>query len=195
MIPVKALVVYGSKRGGTAGLAGMIGEAFRAERWTAEVRDAASPESISDADIVVVGGALYMNRWHRDAREFVRRNRAGLRQVPVWLFSSGPLDASARSGDLAPVAQVLALAASVEARGHMTFGGRLEPGARGLLARSMAKRMAGDWRDRAHVAEWVHQIVHEFVPAEIVLPDVAAARAEQVQIPAQRRGLRTPAAT
>jgi hypothetical protein len=80
---------------------------------------------------------------------------------------------------------VQAIAARLEAHGHMTFGGRLEPDAKGFLARSMAKKQSGDWRDEQQVAEWVHEICHQVVPARtIVLPDVAAARA---QVPAPRQ--------
>jgi menaquinone-dependent protoporphyrinogen oxidase len=194
---MKVLVVFGSKRGGTAGLAAMIGAAFQREGWTAEVRDTRVPQPVTDTDLVVIGGALYLNRWHRDSRDFARRHRTALRRMPVWLFSSGPLDDSARTGDTAPVPQVQAIAADLEARGHMTFGGRLEPDAKGLLARSMAKKTSGDWRDPGHVAEWVHRIVHEFVPAEIVIPAARTAPVEtasEVRIPAQRGRSRAPAA-
>jgi menaquinone-dependent protoporphyrinogen oxidase len=201
---MKVLVVFGSKRGGTAGLAAMVGEAFQREGWTAEVRDARMPQPVSDTDIVVVGGALYMSRWHKEARHFVRRNRTALRELPVWLFSSGPLDDSARPGDMAAVPQLQEIAADIEARGHMTFGGRLEPDAKGFLAHTMAKKSAGDWRDPIHVAEWVHQIVHEFVPTEIVIPEARTAPAvesapaaepapAEVRVPAQRGRSRTPA--
>lgn len=173
---MKALVVFGSKRGGTAGLAEMIGAAFRSEGWIAEVWSAAVPSNANDADVVVIGGALYLNRWHPDARRFVRQHRAQLSTRPVWLFSSGPLDASARPGDVAPVPQVQQLARDISARGHMTFGGRLERNARGVFARSMAKTSAGDWRDPQQIAEWVHGIVRQVTPnPEVVLPRQRAA--------------------
>jgi menaquinone-dependent protoporphyrinogen oxidase len=168
---MKAHVVYGSKRGGTAGLAEMIGAEFRRHGWDAEVSDATVAGPVADADVVVVGGALYLNRWHRAARRFVRRNADALGARQVWLFSSGPLDESARPGDTAPVPQVQALAQRVEARGHMTFGGRLEKDAKGFIARSMAKTSAGDFRDPEHVREWVDLIVRETVmPGTLVLP-------------------------
>jgi menaquinone-dependent protoporphyrinogen oxidase len=200
---MKVLVVYGSKRGGTAGLAAMVGEAFQREGWTAEVRDARMDQPISDADVIVVGGALYLSRWHADARHFVRRHRTALREVPVWLFSSGPLDDSARPGDLAAVGQVQSIAADIEAHGHMTFGGRLESDAKGFIARSMARKSSGDWRDPIHVAEWVHQIAHYFVPTEIVIPEARTAPTAEsapaaepapadVRVPAQRGRSRTP---
>jgi menaquinone-dependent protoporphyrinogen oxidase len=161
---MKVLVVYGSTRGGTAGLAQMIGNAFANRNWSVEVRDAALELPLGDPDVVVIGGALYANRWHRDTRSFVRRHRPALAQMPVWLFSSGPLDGSARPGDIAAVSQVQAIAQRVEACGHMTFGGRLEPKPKGFVARAMAKKYAGDWRDQGQVDEWVLQICRTLEP-------------------------------
>jgi len=166
----RALVVFGSERGGTAGLARMIGAELSKHGWTVIVQDAAQPADLRELDLVIIGGALYMNRWHKAARSFARTHRKALQTLPVWLFSSGPLDDSARSGDTAPVAQVQEIARSLEAHGHMTFGGRLAPDAKGLLAHSMAKKLAGDYRDPDHVADWVRQIEHELAPVEIRLP-------------------------
>jgi hypothetical protein len=42
----------------------------------------------------------------------------------------------------------------VGARGHVTFGGRLEKDARGLIAGAMAKKRAGDWRDPERIRAW-----------------------------------------
>jgi menaquinone-dependent protoporphyrinogen oxidase len=191
---MKVLVVFGSERGGTAGLARMVGTAFQRRGWTAEVRDAIVPGRV-DADLVVVGGALYMGRWHANARRFVRENQRALRDVPVWLFSSGPLDDSARAGDIAPVGQVQAIASRLEARGHMTFGGRLEAKPKGFVAKRMARTMAGDWRDQMHVEEWVQQILREFAPTTIDL--TVLEKRGPVVLPQQRASspAESPAAT
>jgi menaquinone-dependent protoporphyrinogen oxidase len=151
---MRALVVYGSKRGGTAGLAEMIGDALVAEGFTVEVRSATTPGSSTGFDVVVVAGALYAFRWHRDARRFVRRNAEVLRNLPVWLVASGPLDATARDGKLAPVRQIAKLVEDIGAKGQITFGGRLERGAKGFPASAMAKNASGDWRDPAQVREF-----------------------------------------
>jgi menaquinone-dependent protoporphyrinogen oxidase len=166
----RALVVFGSKNGGTAGLARMIGGELSRNGWTVIVQDAEQPADLRDLDLVIVGGAVYANRWHKAARRFVRKNEHVLRNLPVWLFSSGPLDGSARSGDIAPVPQAQELARRIEAHGHMTFGGVLTPGAQGFLARSMAKKYAGDFRDPEQVADWVHRILHDLTPVEITVP-------------------------
>ena len=155
---MQVLIVYGSKHGGTAGLAHMIATAFEREGWGAEVRDAADRPGIGDVDAVVVGGGLYLNRWVPSVRHWVRRHTPALKSVPVWFFSSGPLDDSAKTGDIAPVPGVAKLASEIEISGHMTFGGYLDKNPDGFIAKQMAKRMAGDWRDPEHVAEWVHHI-------------------------------------
>ena len=175
----RALVVYGSKRGGTAGLAQMVGAELQHHGYDVTVQDAAQPADLRGMDLVLIGGALYMNRWHKAARSFARRREPALRTIPVWLFSSGPLDETAASGDIAAVAQVQEIARRLEARGHMTFGGRLAADARGFGARSLARKYAGDYRDASQVAAWVRQIVRELAPADPT--------AVQVMIPAQRQ--------
>ena len=85
---MQVLVAYGSKRDGTAGLAAMVGKALEAAGVSADVRPASKIGSLDSYDAVIVGGALYMARWHRDARRFVKRRAAELSGRPVWLFSS-----------------------------------------------------------------------------------------------------------
>ncbi len=155
------LIAYGSKREGTAGLATMIGDALRDLGHDVVVAPAKGIRDLDGSEAVIVAGALYANRWHRDARRFVKRNRERLRQLPVWLVSSGPLDDSAEQHDIPPTHQVHKLAALVGARGHVTFGGRLASDAQGFPASAMAKTKAGDWRDSAHVQRWAKTVADE----------------------------------
>jgi menaquinone-dependent protoporphyrinogen oxidase len=156
---VRVLVVYGSSRGGTAGLAHMVAEAFVARDILADVGDSADVDDVSDYDSVILGGALYNGRWHQDASWFVERNLESLRALPVWFFSSGPLDDSARSGAIAPIDQVQDLARRADIRGHMTFGGVLEKRPSRFLSALLAWGKPGDFRDRQQVEEWVERII------------------------------------
>jgi len=158
---MRVLVVHGSKMGGTAGLADMIGQALADNGHEPVVRPAAQVRDLGGADAVIVAGALYAMRWHRDARRFVRRHQTALRELPVWLVSSGPLDDSATRKEIPPTGQVRKLAALVRARGHVTFGGRLPADAKGFPASAMAKKNAGDWRDPEHVRGWVTSVAGE----------------------------------
>lgn len=158
---MRVLVAYGSKMGGTEGLAEMVASELRSNGLDAEVAPASSVSDLEPYDAVIVGGALYAMRWHKDARRFVRRHRNALTQMPVWLFSSGPLDESARADEVPPVRFVRKTMESITAAGHVTFGGRLAKDAEGPMASAMAKESAGDWRDPDHVREWAKLVAED----------------------------------
>ncbi len=158
---MKILIVYGSKMEGTSGIASMLGTALMTCGVHADVvraEDAVPPRSY---DAVIVGSGLYAGRWRHPARQFVTRNTKTLLEIPTWFFSSGPLDDSARAHDIPATRQVTRLMGRVGARGHMTFGGRLLPDAKGFPASSMARTHAGDWRDPEQIKEWARRIVEE----------------------------------
>ncbi|MFI0901064.1 flavodoxin domain-containing protein [Streptomyces sp. NPDC020983] len=153
------LVVYATRNGGTAEIADWIGTALADGGVDALVRPAAAVRDLPPVRAVVLGSGLYGGRWLREATRFARRHRRALASLPVWLFSSGPLDASAAAGDLPPTPAVRHLADRVDAAGHMTFGGRLVPGARGPLARMiLARGQGGDYRDPERIGAWVRDI-------------------------------------
>jgi menaquinone-dependent protoporphyrinogen oxidase len=155
---MRVLVTYGTKHGATGGIAEWIAEALRADGLVAEVHPAEPPTAVERYDAVIVGGALYMMRWHRAARRFVRHHREALAARPVWLFSTGPLDRSAEDRDIPPVRSVARAAAKVGARGHKTFGGYISMDTPGRMAHSIAEKSAGDYRNREQVEEWAHSI-------------------------------------
>jgi menaquinone-dependent protoporphyrinogen oxidase len=153
------LVAYGSKGGSTAQLAEWIAHRLVGYGLDATAVPAARVAGVEAYDAVIIGGALYARRWHRDARRFARRHAAALRWRPVWLFSSGPLDDTASRGDIAPVAGVKAIADHLGARGHITFGGRLDETAPSWIARKMVEHgQGGDFRDRPQVEAWADSI-------------------------------------
>ena len=160
---MRILITYASRRGGTEGIAQILGESLRDERYEVEVLPPGDVNDLDRYDAVVVGGALYAHRWHRAARRFVKRHVADLRKRSTYFFSSGPLDDTASAGDIPPVASVAALMSLVGARGHVTFGGRLRQDAKGFPARAMAKTYSGDWRDPEQVRTW-----GRFIAADLV---------------------------
>ena len=165
---MQVLVAYGSTRGGTTGVAEMIGEELESAGVRATVMPAREVNSIDDFDAVVLAGALYAYRWHRDAQRFVKRFAPSMRQRAVWFVSSGPLDDSALTREIPPVKQVIRAMAATGARGHLTVGGRLEPDAKGFPASAMAKKSAGDWRDRDQVHRWVTSVVADLTHSEAI---------------------------
>ncbi len=165
---MRVLVAYGSKRGGTAGIAEVIGAALGDAGMEAQVRPVEDVAGLRGYDAAIIGGSLYVMRWHPEAHRFVRRHARTLRAMPVWLYSSGPLDDSASRQDIPPVAQVRRLMERIDARGHRTFGGRLAPEATGFPAAAMARDASGDWRDLRQIRAWAAEVADELADAASV---------------------------
>ncbi|GLX01922.1 flavodoxin domain-containing protein [Microtetraspora sp. NBRC 16547] len=157
----RVLVAYGSTRGSTAEIAEWIGRALREEGHQVDVVAAGDAADVRAYDVVILGGAVYARRWHKDARRFARRHAATLRALSVWLFSSGPLDHSAVEREIPPTPNVTRWCARLEVLGHVTFGGRLASDAKGFPASTMARSMAGDFRNPAHVTAWAKAVARE----------------------------------
>lgn len=167
---MRVLVTWGSKHGGTAGIAAIVAETLSQRGHTVVSASASEAPSPVTFDAVVVGGALYANRWPRDARRYLEHWRVELARIPTWLFSSGPLDDSAAREPLPPPRWLRGLSAQIGALEHQTFGGRLEPDVKGFPAAAMAKTHAGDWRDPARIRAWANEIADELPSAEPRMP-------------------------
>ncbi|MGW5861544.1 flavodoxin domain-containing protein [Streptomyces sp. NPDC055239] len=156
---VKVLVAYATKNCSTAEIARTITEVLRKEGLESEMRPVSEVGDVQAYDAVVLGSPLYAGRWHKDARRFVRRRAKSLAERPVWLFSSGPLDASAGERDIPPVPAVRRALIRLDARDHVTFGGCLEEGAKGRIARMIIKSgKGGDFRDFDQISAWARGI-------------------------------------
>ena len=86
---MKTVVAYASKYGSTKGIAEFIAEKLRQQGTQADAQEVSQVHNLEDYDAFVIGSAVYMANWLKEATEFVMRNRAVLASHPVWLFSSG----------------------------------------------------------------------------------------------------------
>lgn len=163
-MPTRVLVAYGTTNGSTARIAETIVEVLRKGGVPAEAVPAHSVTDVESYGAVVVGGGLYGGRWHKDARRFVRRHGRVLAGRPLWFFSSGPLDASATEKEIPPVPGVRRVMTRLGVRAHVTFGGRLEEGAKGFVARKVVSSgKGGDFRDFGQIEAWATDIGTELV--------------------------------
>ena len=166
-MPMSVLVAYATTNGSTVRIAEAVAEVLRKAGITPDVLPARSVVDVEPYGAVVVGSGLYGGRWHRDARRFVSRHGRQLAKRPLWFFSSGPLDASASERDIPPVRGVRRAMIRLDARGHVTFGGCLEEGAKGRMAGMILRGgKGGDFRDFAEIEAWAARIADELPEAQ-----------------------------
>lgn len=153
------LVTYASKHGSTQGIAEAIGGRLRERGVDAEVRPVRDVDGLERYDAVVVGSAVYLGSWMKEALAFLDRHAEALRRIPVWLFSSGPTGTDPTGEALLDKQQ--RRLDSVGARDHHLFRGALDPENLGFLERRIvkaAKTPLGDFRDWSDVERWADSI-------------------------------------
>jgi menaquinone-dependent protoporphyrinogen oxidase len=172
---MKVLVAYASKAGSTKGIAEFIGERLRQQGVEADVQEVGAVRNVMGYDAFVIGSALYMFHWNKEARQFVSRNRASLSSRPVWLFSSGPVGTQTKDPqgrDVRAVSgpkEIDELRDAVKPLDHRVFFGALDgsklKGTMGftyrLVRRSQAARESmpeGDFRDWKEIEAWADGI-------------------------------------
>jgi menaquinone-dependent protoporphyrinogen oxidase len=159
---MNVIVVYKSRYGSTREIAEFIAEKLREHGVQAEARSVdADP---GEYDAAVIGSAVYMEHWMKDAAEFVRRNRTVLAERPVWLFSSGPLKlepgTSPDDPELEPK-EIGEFREVIHLRDHHVFFGALDPDRLSFAHRALRKLPAarallpeGDFRNRDDIEAW-----------------------------------------
>jgi menaquinone-dependent protoporphyrinogen oxidase len=162
---MNVLVAYASKYGSTREIAERIAERLQLQGLQAEARSVQDLDDLVDYDAFVVGGAVFAGHWMPEATEFVRRNRALLAHGPVWLFSSGPIGATAKKYDTpAEPKEIAELRRALGPWGHRVFFGAWDPskldrGRLGFAERMIAKVLPrGDFRDWEAIQAWATSI-------------------------------------
>lgn len=86
----QVLVAYASKYGATAEIADKIGQVLRQAGLQADVLPTRRVSDLTPYQAVVLGSAVYIGKWRKEAVKFLQANEVVLAEKPVWLFSSGP---------------------------------------------------------------------------------------------------------
>jgi menaquinone-dependent protoporphyrinogen oxidase len=161
---MRVLVAYASRHGATADIAESISSVLRDEPEGDRARrvDVLPLEEVEDLggyDVFVIGSAIYLGRWMRDARTFLHDHRELLRARRVWLFSSGPVgDPSGPEQEALDTEELVDL---VQARGYRSFGGRLRQADLDLVERAAVRLVhapEGDYRDFDDVRTWAEEV-------------------------------------
>jgi len=160
----KILVAYATKYGATAEIAEKIGEVLCQAGLNSHVLPVNHVSDLSPYQAVVLGSAVYIGSWRKEASKFLRTHEGELAKRPVWLFSSGPTG----EGDVEELAQgwhfpgpLQPIADRIQPRDIAVFHGAADPDKMNALEKWMLKNVkapVGDFRDWDAISAWAAAI-------------------------------------
>jgi menaquinone-dependent protoporphyrinogen oxidase len=160
----QVLVAYATKYGATAEIAEKIGQVLRQAGLPTDVLPADRVSDLTPYKAVVLGSAVYIGRWRKEAATFLKANEKALAERPVWLFSSGPtgegdpvdlMKGWRFPGALQPIADC------IHPRDIAVFPGALDPKKLNLIEKWMIRNVKaplGDFRDWDSITSWATAI-------------------------------------
>lgn len=102
----------------------------------------------------MLGSAVSMGRWRREAKHVLTKHAAELAAMPFWVFSSGPVGDPEQEDDddrwLEP-RKLMHKAEELGVREHVVFGGKVTDDPHGFIEKSMAGGIPAEFQDRR---EW-----------------------------------------
>ncbi len=158
------LVTYASKYGSTKEIAEKIGEVLRQAGWQTAVLPVNDARDLSPYSAVILGSAVYIGKWQKEAATFLQKQEKILASLPVWLFSSGP------TGDGDPVdllegwrlpANLQEAADHIQPRDVVVFHGFIDPHRVNFIEKQAVKSLKkpfGDFRDWEAIVNWTTTI-------------------------------------
>lgn len=85
------LVAYATRYGSTQEVAETVAATLREGGLEVDLKPMKEVHHLEDYSAIVLGAALYIGRWHKDARRFLLRHGNALSARPVAIFALGPL--------------------------------------------------------------------------------------------------------
>jgi menaquinone-dependent protoporphyrinogen oxidase len=158
------LVAYATKYGATAEIAERIGQVLRDAGLRVDVLAADRVSDPAPHQAVVLGSAVYIGRWRKEAARFLEDNEPVLADKLVWLFSSGPMG----QGDPVALTQgwrfpgkLQPIADRIQPHDIALFHGAVDPDKLNFIERWMLKNTnspVGDFRDWEAITAWAAAI-------------------------------------
>ena len=169
----KILVTYASKYGATKEIAQKISGVLRQAGLPVDVFPVNLIEDLTPYKAVILGSAVYVGKWQKEAVEFLRAHENSLTERPVWLFSSGPTG----KGDPVELVEGIRLPATlqpvadrIDPQDIAVFQGYINPAKINFIEKwaikSLVKKPFGDFRDWDAIVTWSRSIADALKDAE-----------------------------
>jgi len=161
---IQVLVAYATKHGATAEIAEEIGQVLRQAGLRTDVLPTDRVSDLTSYKAVVLGSAVYIGKWRKEAVKFLQANETVLAEKLVWLFSSGPTG----EGDPVELMQgwrfpekLQPIADHIRPRDIAVFHGNVNMKKLNFIEKWMIKNVkapVGDFRDWEAITSWATAI-------------------------------------
>jgi menaquinone-dependent protoporphyrinogen oxidase len=163
------LVAYATRYGSTQEVAEAIAATLLESGLHVDLRAMQDVETLEGYDAVVLGTALYMYHWHKDAVRFLARHRAALAKRPVAIFTLGPVhdphDDKEFGDARTQLDKELAKYPWLEPVALELFGGAFDPAKLRFPLNVLAgKAPASDARGWTAIRAWAHDLAAKLEP-------------------------------
>ena len=169
----KVLVAYATKYTATAEIAEKIGHVLGQAGLSTDVLPAKEVSDLTAYRAVVLGSAVYIGKWRKEAVKFLQDNEKMLAERLVWLFSSGP----SGEGDAVELlqgwrfpAKQQPIADRIQAQDIAVFHGSVDTEKLSFIEKSMinsVKAPVGDFRDWDAITSWATTIAEQLKEADL----------------------------
>lgn len=156
---MRILVTAASRHEATSEVAKAIADTLERAGFEVVLQRPEEVGHVVGYNAAVLGSAIYVGRWLKPATDLVERTSTSLRNIPVWLFSTGPVGEPLKP-DGVPADVALMMEAS-GARDHRVFGGRLDRRQLRFAEKALVRMVGaadGDYRPWDDIEAWAEGI-------------------------------------
>lgn len=168
----EVLVAHASKYGATAEIAQRIGDVLEQAGLQVVVQPAEQVRDVTPYSAVVLGVAVYMGQWRKEAVKLLEANSAPLAGKDTWIFVSGPTE----EGDPVELMEgwvipnkLKPLVDQISPHEVAVFHGAIDPDKLNFMERTVIKTVkaeTGDFRDWKAIEAWA-QVVAESLREQV----------------------------
>ena len=168
----RVLVAYASKYGATKEIAEKIRQVLKDAGFNTDVLPADKVADLNQYKAVILGSAVYIGGWRKQAARFLKDNEKVLAEKMIWLFSSGPTG----QGDPIELVQgwrfpkaLQHIADRVKPKDTALFQGAAFPEKLSPIGRWLMKKVKaplGDFRDWNAITVWAGKIAAKLKEAK-----------------------------
>ena len=163
------LLAYASRFGSTQEVAETIADTLREAGLEVDLQPMQVVKSLDHYSAVVLGAAIYKAKWNADAHQFVMQHQDALTQLPVSIFTLGPLSSSeaAKRNSRRQLDSELAKYPWLKPVALEIFAGKYDPSKPGLnfFEKFLPAR---DYRDWDAIRAWAMGLSAKLLQREIL---------------------------